>query len=1031
MSSDENRIYSLLQKQIEESLIEQKKVFKELERKNHQMQVISNAIQGGLKISKDDEAGTFIYVSEEICNLFGYTKEEFLEITNGSAVGAVYPPDVSRVLKEYDKAFENGNMDYAIKYRVKCKDGSLKWIIDSGKKVKDEIGETIINSLYLDITDIEKANYKIKQQKETLEEEQKRFRVAIKHSATIIFEYDLEKDLYQSYGTLEFNEHKQRVDRIIPDFLKEKYQKFIPAKDLELFCHFIKGTAGSELEIKMPFYFGCDKYVWARIYVTPIFDDKGKIKKTIGKISNIQSEKEKEFALLREKEKDGLTGLYKKEIGINKIKAFLEKKEEALFCSLMILDMDNFEQINTLEGKVFGDAVLVQVANLLMEEIKKQDIAIRLGGDEFLLLIKNCDKEEAEIIGRRIVEKVEKIFPNKFGDIQIGVSIGMCATSVANKYELLYQCASSTLAYLKEQGKGKAGCYLKESNGLGKLLIELYPDEHFVNEISSDLYQKEENLVSFSLDLLGKAKKIEDAIYLLLAKLGLKFNLNRVTIIEANYDYLFFQVIYQWNSRSNKLDLCKKYYVTKQELDSYMEEYNDDGICIKKDFPFKEKPFSSMHAGVWNQGVFAGLMTFESEDRDRIWTKEEQKTIKEIAKIIFSYILKEKANAVNQEKTEFLSRMSHEIRTPMNAIMGMTNIAKMVVDDKEKMRDCLDKIEHANQYLLQLIDDVLDMSRIESGKMELNYENIDLENFIDELEGMMQPQSEAKQILFEVENLCHDIRYVKVDSLRLNQILVNILGNAIKFTNHYGTVKFQIKLLVVTKEIAKIRFSVKDTGIGISKEAMGKIFNAFEQAAKKTASKYGGTGLGLSISSRLVQMMGGVLEVKSQEGKGSEFYFTLDLALGEKEEKREEDQKMKMDFHGIRILLAEDNEINQEIIKTLLELNGLITEVAEDGEKALNMFKEHEPYYYGAILMDIRMPIMDGLEATKQIRISKKKDARTIPIIALSANAFTEDMKKSMESGMNGHLSKPVEIEKLLELLTKFLKPEKMVTKSL
>ena len=394
--------------------------------------------------------------------------------------------------------------------------------------------------------------------------------------------------------------------------------------------------------------------------------------------------------------------------------------------------------------------------------------------------------------------------------------------------------------------------------------------------------------------------------------------------------------------------------------------------------------------------------------------------IKELVKIIPSFIMKSKADAVSQAKTDFLSRMSHEIRTPMNAISGMTIIAKSVLDDREKALDCLEKIESANTYLLGLINDILDMSRIESGKMELSYESIDLEQQLSNLESLFRAQAEEKHLELTFENDYRKKRPLRADSLRLNQILVNIIGNAIKFTE-LGSVAVRVKVLEEEPR-ALIRFSVTDTGIGIEPAAMRRIFNAFEQADALTASRHGGTGLGLSISSRLVQMMGGTLEVRSEPGTGSEFFFTLSLeyACEDAEEIPVQEQNVDIpDFQGSRVLLAEDNELNREIAQTILEMNGFTVACAADGQEALDIYCGEEPGWFDVILMDIRMPVMDGLESARRIRTSGRPDARRIPIIALTANAFDEDTRKSLASGMNGHLSKPIQVDQMLETLGK------------
>jgi signal transduction histidine kinase/ActR/RegA family two-component response regulator len=386
----------------------------------------------------------------------------------------------------------------------------------------------------------------------------------------------------------------------------------------------------------------------------------------------------------------------------------------------------------------------------------------------------------------------------------------------------------------------------------------------------------------------------------------------------------------------------------------------------------------------------------------------------------------EKAELANKAKSAFLFNMSHDIRTPLNAMIGFTDMAVKNIDDKAKALDCLSKSKLSSEHLLSLINDVLDMSRIESGKVELDLNPVNLGENGEDYVPMLRSLAEKKNVHFEFAQ--HDIqnRYVYVDFLRLNQVVINVVSNAVKYTPSGGSVTVDITQIPSEREgYGLYQIVIKDTGIGMSAEYQQHLFDEFSRERTSTVSKQQGTGLGLAITKRIIDMMEGSIEVDSKVGEGSKFTIRIPMRIQEHPEDVEQvrfahSEEEPVSFEGFKILVVEDNELNLEISKDILESAGVVVESAEDGSIAVDRLKEKGPDYYDCILMDIQMPVMDGFEATRTIR--QMFPDKRIPIIALSANAFDEDRRKSFEAGMDGHLAKPIVIAQLEDSLKKYLK---------
>ena len=397
--------------------------------------------------------------------------------------------------------------------------------------------------------------------------------------------------------------------------------------------------------------------------------------------------------------------------------------------------------------------------------------------------------------------------------------------------------------------------------------------------------------------------------------------------------------------------------------------------------------------------------------------EESNKKLKK-AKDITTEALQTAENA-NKAKTDFLSNMSHDIRTPMNAIIGMTSLIRHDAGNKAKVIEYADKIDISSQHLLGIINDVLDMSKIEAGKTVFKYTDFSILDFITELNTIFHSQIDEKNQTLTIikENIRHE--WVNGDQVHLMQIFSNLVSNAVKYTQEGGKIQFLVEECETKSSVyAKYRFLVSDNGMGMSADFKEKIFDPFTRAEGSVTNKIQGTGLGMAITRNLVEAMGGTIDVESELGQGSCFEVLIDLRIAEdrsvsstvQEEKNEQNDNI---FQGMRFLCAEDNELNAEILTELLKIEGAECTICENGEEILKTFEKSAPGDYDMILMDVQMPVMNGYEATKAIRRSSHELAKKIPIIAMTANAFSEDIQHSLAAGMNAHVSKPVEMRVL------------------
>ncbi|MBR5508830.1 MAG: response regulator [Lachnospiraceae bacterium] len=615
-------------------------------------------------------------------------------------------------------------------------------------------------------------------------------------------------------------------------------------------------------------------------------------------------------------------------------------------------------------------------------------------------------------------------------------------------------CTNSCL----EEGKDYRWEYFNENLGkwfdLTDTLVNL--DDRICRlEIARDITKRKEELLQLenqlslenallkSLNILTTQKDMNVAMQIFLATIGGYYGANRAYIFEFDLKRQILNNTFEWclpgvsaeiehlqniplevvDDWIRKFKSCGEFYIASVDGDvnHNSEEYRIlemQGIESLMAAPLMEGDTIMGFLGVDDPTVNFGDLTLLRATSEFVMVElEKRHLMRELRGAL------DKANVANHSKTKFLFNMSHDIRTPMNAILGFSMMAEKYVDDKERVLDSLGKLNRAGKHLQRLINDVLDMSRVESGKMAFNLQPHHIPSLLEDTRELFGVEMKKKDIeftaLWDIED-----EVAWVDQLRMEQIEMNLISNALKYTPEGGKVSYTISQIEKTEDgYAVYQGTVKDTGIGMSEEFCEKVFEPFEREKTSTVDKIQGTGLGLSITKSLVEQMGGSIICRSSVGKGTEFVFNVKLRVGRKEDLPKKIERMvsKTEFSGKRILLVEDNELNREIAHDILEEYGFLIDTAEDGDIAVDMVKKAALGYYQLILMDIQMPRMDGYEATRQIRRLEDRDLANIPIVAMTANAFEEDIQNALAAGMDAHIAKPLDISKLFVTLQQIL----------
>ena len=874
---------------------------------------------------------------------------------------------------------------------------------ESGIQELDELHKVIEN-----LTDTQM------QTENQLLEEKERYRIAVESSQDAFFTYKCKEKLLEivnskgNDGVWDCGKH--------PEFLDN--DSIHPADKAKL-VNAVKSSDGV-LDVDFRLQHANGEFQWVNLSGSITFDENKERSRVVGCIHNVHQHKLLEQAQKRKQIYDSITSFYRLGSGLEVVETLCRDDPEGV---LVLLEIQQFSKIDERYGLIFGDIILEQFAGLLAKRFQEDGlnggIYIRAGADQMLVWLPVCTT--GPIV--RSVQGLEKEFGALTDEKHLSLSL-KCGIAVTGSRNSLSEALEQTKTALTAARHGKQEIMFYEE--LSTVEKACAVDVAFA-EVASLERLKEMTLSSIALNLFDRDGDTSVVLDILALKLQEKYHLTDIVITHFNGEYMVNNLLYCWKTWEKKDGWDGMVHCSEKQYQHFVETQEMQQLLTSGESIWKEpliQPFASGRNDIvfhmTDNGQYSGSIVFRDIDQDVLEKKEECKCLEEISAIIQNRLNLERHDLSAKAKSDFLAHMSHEIRTPMNGIIGMTEIALKDGQTEERRIDCLRKIEYSSEYLLGLINDILDMSKIESGKMRLIEEKCNLMEMIQGLRPLLEAKLNENNIQY-IADIQLKNHWFMADSLRLNQVLVNLLGNALKYSRPDGHVWLTVRETEEEKGFSNLYFQVRDDGIGIAPEKQQLIFRQFEQADNSENARKQGTGLGLAISRRIVRMMDSDIKLESEPGKGSSFSFNVKLQPVSGEKTTVTSQPEEISFPGKRILVVEDNELNMEIICTILENYGIKTEQAVNGKEAVRRMEESVPGYYDMIFMDIMMPEMDGLEATRTIRNLDREDCKKIPIYAMSANAFDEDVKRSLASGMNGHLSKPVNLQVLEKTLQKVL----------
>ncbi|MEG1497455.1 MAG: PAS domain-containing protein [Clostridiales bacterium] len=1041
---------------------------------NNEITQIYNNIPGAVFRCKFDENWTVISANDGLFEFLGYTRAEFAAMGNKMSA-VIHPHDLPEVFSDISAQLGTGTTSVKHEQRVICKDGTIKWILINGQLLENKAEGNFFYCVFVDISEQKRAQFE-------LNKTRKKLTAAIDHAGLAYWEYDIlnNRAYLNSISTKEYP-----LNKVLENYPKSLYESgSIHQDSIELYDSLVEaikhGQPTAMADIKTINANG--DLIWKRTRFTAIFDEYGKAVWAVATAESINEYKELEnrFATVLEQNKidswmydiqehtiiqnhntEDIYGIHNMKIPNipetlieqklcypNDAEAFrdfykkLHNGENQVSTTIRLWDARTEKYVwkrctytvlpNRDRKPIYALGSAVDVTDQV-EVKQKYNNAIKyryntLG--ENVILAGHCNLTQNKII--EINDKTGLNLEKRFGMVREDFFRGI-ASLIPNKEQQKIFCKT----FLNENIKSSFDLGISQQNYDCTISLGKNKGISWISTHVDTVLQPETNeLIGFLTVTDVTAKKIQEQVL--------------DSVIQFDYDYVAHLNLHSnttvfYNSKiqnselqeykdgvpytyTDTIALTAKNFITKKDKALYLQNMSIKNVMEQlknKDsyeftYHLKEAngEIRTKQARFATHDKDAGIVVFSRADVTDILAQEEKQ------KIALSESLTI-AQQANNSKSKFLASMSHDIRTPMNAIIGMCNLAIADESNAEQIHESLEVIQQSSGLLLFLINDILDMNRIESGKMVLANSSFSISEQLQIAAARARALASKKHQIIEMDlDIIHDC--CSGDIMRIHRIVDNILANALKFTPEGGKITYHLsESALENKNIGLYRFEISDNGIGISAEQQKYIFEPFYRAENSMTSNVEGAGLGLSIVKSIVDYMGGTISLSSIPGIGTTFVIELPLRFTEKQAPKQADKDIppeSLNLAGMRILLCEDHSVNQLVAKRILEKQGITVTMANNGETGFNIFTKSKPGSFDAILMDIQMPVMNGYEATDAIRKSQHPQGKTIPIIAMTANAFAEDVQKSIAAGMNEHLAKPIEPQQLYSTLAKYMR---------